>query len=130
MVKKLFLLALFILNTFALCFGAEEYLIRVELTEERLAPFVEKGLKVVSELENSAILVLEGSDLYKISPYSYQVLDEKPQEGDYYLVRPLNLQIDLTKYGEILTIDGRDYLIKIKRGMLEELIKEKVMVIY
>ncbi|GAH91657.1 unnamed protein product, partial [marine sediment metagenome] len=59
--------------------------------------------------------------------YSYQILDQKSQQEKYYFVRPLDSMIDLNKYGEILMIDNGDYLIRIKKGMLEELIKEKVM---
>jgi len=128
MAKKISLIVMFTLIITTLCFGAEEYLIRVELTKDRLTPFIEKGLKVVSELDNCAILLVESSDFYKISPYSYHVLDEEPQEGDYYLVHPLNSQIDLTKFGELLTSDGENFLIKIKEGILEELIKQKVMI--
>jgi hypothetical protein len=56
------------------------------------------------------------------------VLDHYPVEGKYYLVRLVNTQVDLERFGEVLTSDGVDYLLKIEAGMLEELIKEQVMV--
>ena len=124
MIKKTVLILLLI-------FGAgfaNEYLVKVALTQDRLTPLAEKNLKIVGELENSAILIADAADLEKISSYSYQILDQNPQEGSYYLVRLIDSKIDLSTFGMILANDGNDYLIKINQGMLETLIKEKVMI--
>ncbi|MBA7534604.1 hypothetical protein ES705_26853 [subsurface metagenome] len=117
---------LILLTLFIVSF-ADEYLVKVDLTEHRLTPLIDKDLKIVGELEKCAIILIDNSEFNKISSYSYQILDQKSQQGKYYFVRPLDSMIDLNKYGEILMIDNGDYLIRIKKGMLEELIKEKVM---
>ena len=107
---------------------ASEQLVRVELTEDRLDPFFNKDLKIIAELEDWAILLIDSDDFNKISTFFYEVLDHYPVEGKYYLVRLVNTQVDLERFGEVLTSDGVDYLLKIEAGMLEELIKEQVMV--
>ena len=120
MVKKLVLIALI-----SLVIGfADEYLVRVELTENRLTPLFERGVSVIGELKNSAIILIDSSNFERISSYSFEVLDSELQEGSYYFVRPLDSQIDVSNYGEILTKDGDDYLIKIKATKLDQLIQE------
>ena len=123
MVKRITML---LLISLAFIF-ASEYLVRVDLTEERLTPFAEKGLKVVEELENCAILLIDHEDFDKILPHSYEILDQDPEEGRYYLVHTLDSKTDLSKYGEILWGEGDDYLIKIDEGMLEAMMKQRVM---
>jgi|GEM_PF-586446 len=107
---------------------ADDYLVSVELTEDRLTVFADEDVQVIAELENTAILLIDDADFDKIVIYSYRILDEKPQEGSYYLVRPLEPQIDLNKYGEVLMKDGDDYLIKINEEMFLELIKKRIMI--
>ncbi len=107
---------------------ADEYIVRVELTEDRLTPLFDKNLRIIGELENSAIVLALDSDFVNLFSLSYQILDQDVEEGRYYFVHPLDARIDLHNYGEILTQDGNDYFIKIKDGMLEELIKEKIMI--
>jgi len=124
MMKKIFSL---LLITLVLAF-ADEYLVRVDLTEARLSPLAQQGLKVLAELENCAILLLEDNDFDGISSFQYRVLDTNPQQGAYYLVLPMESVMDLTLYGDILTRDGDDYLIRVHNGMLEPLISRKVMV--
>ncbi len=124
MAKKLVLISLI-----SLMIGfADEYLVRVELTEDRLRPLFDKGIKVIGELENSAIILMDNSDFDKVSSQSYRILDRELEDGSYYLVRPLDSQIDLRNYGRILTKDGNDFLLKVEPNMLEPLIREKVMV--
>jgi hypothetical protein len=96
---------------------ADEYLVRVELTENGLEPLTQQGLKIIGELEHSAIVVMKDSDL------------ENTESLTYYLVLPLDSELDLAAYGAILMQDGDDYLIKLRPGMLGLLMKEKVMVI-
>jgi hypothetical protein len=105
---------------------ADEYLVRIDLTQTRLTPIAEQDLKILAELENSAIVLLEDADFEKISALSYRTLDTQPQAGDYYIVRPMERMTDMTPFGEILTQDGDDYLIKVHTGMLESLIDQKV----
>lgn len=106
---------------------AGECLVRVDLTEERLAPLAEKNLKVVEELENSAIILIDCADFDKLASYSYEILDSSPEEGQYYLVRALDPASNISLYGEILWSDGDNYLIKIDVGLLESLMKQRVM---
>ncbi|UCG91965.1 MAG: hypothetical protein JSV97_13035 [candidate division WOR-3 bacterium] len=113
--------------TLGICFAAEQ-VVRIELTHERLNPLFDRGLKVIAELEDWAILLVDTGDLDKISNFSYTILDTDPEEGRYYLVRLVDTTIDLNRFGEVLTSDGIDYLLKIEEEMLEELIKQKVMV--
>ncbi len=107
---------------------ADTHLVRVELDEERLLPLVDKGLTIIGELESTALVLVETEEFGKLSSFSFRALDTNPQEGMYYLVRPLDAAIDLSIYGTILLKDGDDYLIKIGQSMLEPLIREKVMV--
>jgi hypothetical protein len=106
---------------------ASECLVRIDLTEERLAPLAEKGLKVVEELENSAIVLVDDADFDKLALHSYEILDTDPEEGRYYLVRALDPALDVSLYGKILWRDGDNYLVKIDIGMLESLMRQRVM---
>ncbi len=107
---------------------ADEYLIRVDLDQTRLAPLTGQKLKVLAELGNSAIILHEAADLEKISSLNYQVLDTEPQEGQYYIARPMEKDTDLTPFGEVLTVDDHDYLLNVHPGKLESLIDHRVMV--
>ncbi len=127
MTKIVTLIFLIVLITFTLCFATDECIVRVELTEERLTPFAEMGIDVIEELENSAILLIDCTDIEKISSHSYEILDHNPEEGRYYLVHTLNSETNLSKYGEILWRDSDNYLIKIDEGVLEEMMKQRVM---
>lgn len=107
--------------------SADNHLVRVELTEERLNPLFDSNLNIIGELEHCAIVLVGDNEFVKLFPYSYQLLDENIQEDNYYLVHPLDVKINLHDFGDILTRDNNDYLLKINDGMLETLIKEKVM---
>lgn len=122
--KKVTLLIMF---TLILGF-ADDYLVSVSLTEDRLAVFADKNLKIIAELENTAILLIDDTDFEKVAIYSYRILDERPQEGSYYLVRPLDPEIDLNTCGEVLMKDDDDYLIKINEKMFLKLIKKRIMI--
>jgi hypothetical protein len=112
----------------ALAFAlAGQYLVRVDLSEERLTPLAEQDLKILAEFEHTAIVLIADGDIEKIQPFNHQVLIVQPQEGDYYLVISMDLMLDLTLYGNILMHDGEDYLIKAYPGMLEPLTEQKVM---
>ena len=123
--KKRLTILLLIAITFMF---ADEFLVKVDLNEERLAPLADKDLKIIGELETIAFLLIEDADLDELSSYSYEILDHNPQEGKYYFVRTLDATLDLYRYGEILTRDGDDYFMKIDEAMHEELIKEKIMI--
>ncbi len=107
---------------------ADTYLVRVELNEKRVMPLADKGLKIIGELGSSALILIDDSDFDKLVSFSYRILDKELQEKRYYLVRPLDSDIDLSDYGNILLKDNNDYLIKVDENMLETLIREKVMV--
>ena len=112
-----------------LVFGAAEgYLVRVELSEARLNPLAERDLTILAELENSAVVLAEQNDHENIPSLEYTLLDTDPQEGQYYIARPTQENTDLTPFGEVLMVDGHDYLIKVSPGMLESLIDHRVMV--
>lgn len=124
MIKKLTSLLLITL-VFA---AADEYLVRIDLNEERLTPLSQQESKILAELEHTAIVLLTDSEFERIQPFSHEILDVQPKEGDYYLVLPMDSMIDLTIYGGVLLNDGDDYLLKLHAGMLESLIRQKVMV--
>ena len=55
---------------FTLILGfADDYLVSLELTEDRLAVFVDKDVKIIAELENTAILLIDDTDLDKVTGY-------------------------------------------------------------
>jgi Zn-dependent M28 family amino/carboxypeptidase len=124
MMKKIWSL---LMVTLALA-SAGECLVRVDLGQTRLSALVQHDLKVLAEFENSAILLLDDADFDKISALNYEIIDTRPQAGDYYIARPMEKTADLTPFGDILVRDGNDHLIKIHSGMLESLIDSKVMV--
>jgi hypothetical protein len=120
--KKLCILSLLSISA---AFAAD-YLIRIDLADQRLDPLFDDNLAPIAELDNSALLIATDEELDKLIPYSFSIIDRDPEQGRYYLVHKINKRLDLTKFGEILMIDGTVYLLKIKPDMLEELIKEKV----
>ena len=124
MMKKVFSLLL----TMAALVAADEILIRVDLEVSRLAPLADQGLKIIAEFENSAIVLHEKNDLQTISSLDFQILDTQPQGEQYYVARPMERNTDLTPFGDVLTQDGPDYLIRLHPGMLESLLDHKVMV--
>lgn len=124
MIKKLVSILLI-----ALAFGtAGEYLVRVDLDQNRLSPISAKGLKVLAELEGSAIVLLGEDELSEMQGFNYRIVTAQPRAGDYYLVLPIDQNIDLTRYGDILVQDGNDFLLKLFPGALESLAKQKVMI--
>ena len=107
---------------------ADEYLVRIDLEQDRLAPISEQGLKILAELEGSAIVLLSDAEFSKIRSFDHRILAAQPNAGDYYLVLPVDQSIHLTEYGDILMQDGSDYLLKLHPGTLESLAKQKVMI--
>lgn len=107
---------------------AGEHLVRIDLTEARLAPLAQSGLRVLAELENCAFVLLDDIEFEQIAALDHQVLASDPREGDYYLARPMESMADLGLFSEILTRDGEDYLIRVRPGMLEAVLNQKVMV--
>ncbi|UCG31283.1 MAG: M28 family peptidase, partial [candidate division WOR-3 bacterium] len=105
---------------------AADYLVRIDLDEQRLDPLFENGLRPIAELDNTALLIVTDNELGRLTPYSFSIIDEDPEEGRYYLAHRTDEHLALTDYGEILMTDGSVYLLKIRPDMLEELIKEKV----
>lgn len=106
---------------------ADLVLVKVDLTPERLVPFAEEDI-VILELGTTALVLVDESHLEKISSHSYEILQREPREGDYYIVRPVDPNIDIELYGEILVIDGDDYLLKVHEPLFETLIRQKVMI--
>jgi hypothetical protein len=107
---------------------ADEYLVRVDLDVDRLSPLSDQRIRILAELDHNAVVLLDDLDFDKIDPFSHEILDTQPKEGDYYLVLPMDSIFDLTSYGEILMKDGNDYLLRLYAGMIESLVKQKVMV--
>lgn len=124
MFKKL----LFLYMILCIMLFADTYLVRVSLGSTRLEPFAKADIAVLAELEHAAILLVNEDELNMISKYTYEILDENPSEGDYYLVRRVDKLLDLGFYGDILFSENDDYLLKIDQTAFEELIKQKVMV--
>ncbi|MGD8979862.1 MAG: M28 family peptidase, partial [candidate division WOR-3 bacterium] len=120
---------LVLISVLALAFGtAGEYLVRVDLDQDRLIPISENGLNVLAELEGSAIVLLEEDELSKMQSLDYRIMAAQPREGDYYLVLPMDQNINLTAYGDILMQDGSDFLLKLYLGTMESLAGQKVMI--
>ncbi|UCF70348.1 MAG: M28 family peptidase [candidate division WOR-3 bacterium] len=110
-----------------ICAFAGEYLVDVELTEERLSTLAQTGVRILAELENSAVVLLDDVDFERISMFKYRILDTPSVTDDYYIVRPMKGGTDLTLFGDILTRDGDDYVINVQTDMLESLIDQRVM---
>ena len=124
MMKKI----LFLLTIMLAIGAAEGYLARVNLNGEDLTVLARQELKVLAELGNSAIVLIEQNELEQISSLDYELLDTDPHEGLYYIARPMEDNTDLTPFAYILARDGYDYLLKVHPGMLETLIDQRVMV--
>ena len=105
---------------------ADHVLVKVDLTPERLTPFAGEDV-VILELNTTALVLIDESHLDRIASHSYEILQYEPHEGNYYLVRPVDPTLDVQVYGEILMIDGDDYLLKVHEPLLEELIRQKIM---
>jgi hypothetical protein len=71
-------------------------------------------------------LIVADNEFDKLATYTFSIIDDDPIEGQYYLVRAIDKQLDLPKFGQVLLTDGSVHLLKINPTMLEELIKEKV----
>jgi hypothetical protein len=91
---------------------ADEYLVRVDLGDDRLTPLSDQGFRILAELEHNAIVLITDAELERIRSFSHEIIDTQPTVGDYYLVLPMDSMIDLTLYGFILLQDGHDYLLK------------------
>jgi hypothetical protein len=124
MMKRVFTLFLLV----SVAAFAAEHLVRIDLTETRLAPLAQHGLRVLAELEQCAIVLLDDTEFDEISSLDYQILTSDPEEGDYYLARPMTDAADLTMYSDVLTRDKADYLIRVHPGMLEQVLNQRVMV--
>ncbi len=101
---------------------ADHVLVKVDLTPERLTPFAEENI-VILELETTALAFVDEHNLDKIGSHSYKILEHEPIEGNYYVVRAVDPDIDVQLYGEILMTDGDDYLLKIHETLFETLIR-------
>ncbi len=123
--NKILLLSLSVLCVAAF---ADTYLVKADLDASRLDPFARANIAVIAELEHTAILLVNEEEFNLISNRSFEVLDENPSEGDYYLVRRVDETLDLGLYGDILFSENMDYLLRIDHAVFEELIKQKVMV--
>ena len=116
-----------------LCFAtmslvANEYFVKVELTEERLNPLQKCDLRVIAELEHYAIVLADDSDLPRVITFAYEIIDYELEDSSYYLVLPMDSNVELYRFGKILLIDDDTYLMRIKESMHEELMKEKIMI--
>jgi len=120
--KRIFLFVLILLTTAF----ATDYLVLLDLDKQRLDPIFEKGLTVIAELENSAILLVNDNEFDRLTGLSQMIIGQDPQPNEYYVVYYRNERIDLRDYGEVLFIDGPEHLLRIAPGMLEPLIREKV----
>jgi hypothetical protein len=123
--NKILLLSLSVLCVAAF---ADTCLVKADLDASRLDPFARANIAVIAELEHTAILLVNEEEFNLISNRSFEVLDENPSEGDYYLVRRVDETLDLGLYGDILFSENMDYLLRIDHAVFEELIKQKVMV--
>ena len=92
--------------------SANDYLISIDLNEQRLDPVFQSLARPVAELGHSAIAVINANDLYQLKEFTYAVIDEDPQQKDYYLIYTNN-DIDLEQFGEIIYMDGREYLMRL-----------------
>ncbi|UCC12523.1 MAG: M28 family peptidase [candidate division WOR-3 bacterium] len=119
------LFGLFILSALLVHAGADTYLVSITLGADRLEP-LQSDFDIVLELENTALIVIDGSELHNLSPYHSRVLDTDPVPGPYYLVYSPDPRFALDAYGEILLKDGNNYLLKITSGIVESLMHEQV----
>jgi len=113
-----------------LCLAANAgtYLIQVDLGPERLDPLIARNIGVSAELEYSALAIISEDQLDDLTSISYQILDEEPIEGDYYLIRTIANTIDLSLFGTVLYSENQDHVIKVIPLMFEDLIRQPVHV--
>ncbi|KPK63867.1 hypothetical protein AMJ83_05310 [candidate division WOR_3 bacterium SM23_42] len=119
-------MAILIMFTIILGLG-DTHLVRVELTEQRLTPLAENGLRIIGELEHCAFILADDSEFDDIGSQNYEILDTNPRDGDYYLVHTVDQTLNLTEFGDILTQGNENYLLRVGQNMLEPLLKQKVM---
>jgi hypothetical protein len=119
------LFCLFILSALLVHAGADTYLVSITLGADKLEPF-QQDFDIVLELENTALIVIDGSELHNLSPYHFRILDTDPVPGPYYLAYTPDPEFALDAYGEILLQDGNNFLLKIKSRIGESLMHEQV----
>ena len=125
---KKFLGLYFLVSIFTFAIAGNN-LVKIELGPEGINPLFDRDLKVIKELDNSALVIVEDGVMDKIADVNYQILQKEPKEGEYYLVYQFYKSIDLTRFGEILTRDSNVYLLKIKSRALELLDREPVKLV-
>jgi hypothetical protein len=59
---------------------AADYLVRVDLNEQRLDPLFESDLRPIAELDNCAILIVADNELDRLAPYTFYIIVEDPEE--------------------------------------------------
>ncbi|MGB9721796.1 MAG: M28 family peptidase [bacterium] len=104
-------------------------LVRVELGKNRLEPLFERGLNVIKELDNCALIIADDTEILKMIDSKYSILEQNAKEGNFYLVYQFNTKIDLTKYGKVLSTDNNISLLKIKEGAILSLTREPVQIV-
>lgn len=120
------LFSLLILCAFLALAGADTYLVSIELGANRLEP-IRADFDIVLELENTALIVINDTELHTLSPHRYRILDTDPIPGPYYLIHSPDPEFVLDAYGDILLRDGNNYLLKITSRLAESLMREQIM---
>ncbi|MGQ9701021.1 MAG: M28 family peptidase, partial [bacterium] len=122
-------LSLFFFFLFFSISNAETALIRVELGNERLEPLYARDLKIIKELNHSALIIIDDAEFSKLAGLNYKMLQKSFKEGNYYLVYQFHKIFDLHSFGEILTVDDNITLIKIDEQGLLRLNREPVEIV-
>lgn len=107
--------------------GADTYLVSIELDAQRLELLKAEAFDVISELENTALVIVEDLMMPDLSKFRYRILDTNPVPGPYFLVYSPDPRFALDAYGDILLRDGNDYVLRIGSRIAESLMYERTM---
>jgi|GEM_PF-5263140 len=102
-------------------------IVGIKKDNRNLKPIFEKKFKIVAELKNYEILLIEKEELKNLQGINWVFIDELTDKN-YYLVKKLDKNIDIERYGKPLLEDGDLYLLKLDEGKFFELKKEKVFI--
>ncbi len=103
--------------------SAQSWLVRVPLTNQDLDPLFDQGLRIVAQIDNSALVLAAPAEMQA----GWDVLDSDAERGTFYLALLLEPDLDLSPHGDILMREGQNVLLRLRPGGLDGLMAERVM---
>lgn len=107
--------------------SAQSWLVRVPLTTQGLDPLFDQNLRIVAQTEHNALVLATPAELADARGLHWEILDQNPDQHEFYLVLLLDANLDLSRYGTILMQEEQNVLLRLFPGGLEELMRGKVM---